>query len=215
MSTRLYLVRHGDTTWAEQNRFAGAADVPLSDLGRERVDRLARRLSSFSLSAIYSSPLRRARETAEALARPHGLTVFPMPQLREIDHGDWEGLTFEEVEARYPGEVAGWKADPLRCACVNGENGQSVLDRALPALERVIAAHPEHSIVVVSHKVVNRLLIARYLGLDPRGYREKLGQRPACLNVLDFGGAGRVTLNLLNDVSHYAPCADPEMPNIV
>jgi probable phosphoglycerate mutase len=203
-TTRLYLVRHGATQLTAENRFSGAVGVDLSDEGRAQVRRLADRIAGDHLSAVYSSPLSRTLETAEILAKPHGLAPVHEDGLREIGHGRWEGLTRSEVEERFPGEYEAWEADPFTFAPVDGETGLSVLARALPALRRIVVAHPGSTVLVVSHKATLRLALASLLGMDARGYRDRLDQSPACLNVVDFKDPSRARLMLFNDVSHYA-----------
>jgi probable phosphoglycerate mutase len=124
--------------------------------------------------------------------------------LREISHGRWEGLTRREVEARYPDEYAAWEEDPFTFAPEAGESGVAVLARALPVLREVVTAHPGGRVLVVSHKATIRLLLSSVLGFDARGYRDRLDQAPACLNVLDFRDPVRARLMLFNDTSHYA-----------
>jgi probable phosphoglycerate mutase len=204
MSTRVYLVRHGATELTAENRFAGAVGVDLSDEGRAQVQRLAERLAGDPLAAIYTSPLSRTVETAELLARPHGLAPIREDGLREISHGRWEGLTRGEVEERFPGEYETWEADPFTFAPEGGETGLAVLARALPVIRRVVVAHEGATVLVVSHKATLRLVLASLLGMDERGYRDRLDQSPACLNVVDFRDASRVRLMTFNDVSHYA-----------
>jgi len=204
MSTRVYLVRHGATQLSAENRFAGSVGVDLSDEGRAQVRRLAERLAGDDLAAIYASPLSRTVETAEILARPHGLAPIREDGLREISHGRWEGLTRAEVEARFPGEYETWEADPLTFAPVDGETGLAVLARALPVLRRIVVSHGGATVLVVSHKATIRLVLASLLGFDARGYRDRLDQSPACLNVVEFRDASRARLMTFNDVSHYA-----------
>src|SRR6266545_6659942 len=122
---RLLMVRHGATLRRAEDRFSGAEGVDLSDEGRRQVGALAERLAENPIEAIYTSPLSRARETAEILARPSGLAVTERDGLREIGHGHWEGLTRQEVEARYPDEYAAWEADPFTFAPRDGESGRS------------------------------------------------------------------------------------------
>ncbi len=206
MTTRLFLVRHGETTLSTDDRFAGSTDVPLSEHGRDQVVHLAHRLSEFPPAAIYASPMKRTVETAEILAEPHrssNVAVQPEPRLREIDHGRWEGLTRREVESRYPVEAGMWIADPYTFAPVGGETGRAVAARAIPAIKEIVAAHPGDLAYVVSHKATLRLIIGYYLGIDLSGYRDRLDQRPACLNVLEFKNPDEARLALLNDVSHY------------
>ncbi len=203
MSTRLYLVRHGATTLTAEDRFSGATGVDLSDEGRRQVQSLSERLEEENIRAVYTSPLSRTVETATVLARPHGLVPQTEDGLREISHGRWEGLSRREVEERFHDEYMAWEADPFTVAPEGGESGVSVLARALPVIRAIVARHDQQCVLVVSHKATLRLIISSLLGFDPRGYRDRLDQSPACLNVLDFKDAVRVRLMLFNDVAHY------------
>lgn len=203
MSTRLYLVRHGATQLTAENRFSGAVGVDLSDEGRGQTRRLAERLQNENITAAYCSPLSRTVETAAILCQPHGLSPVHRDGLREISHGRWEGLTRAEVEERYDEEYLTWEADPFNFAPVDGESGLAVLARALPVIRAIVVAHPDAKVLVVSHKATLRLLLSSLLGFDARGYRDRLDQSPACLNVVDFKDPVRARLMLFNDVSHY------------
>jgi probable phosphoglycerate mutase len=203
LTTRLYLVRHGATTLSAEDRFAGSTDVELSDEGRAQAAALGARLADDNIAAAYCSPLRRTVETAALVARPFALAPQPREGLREIDHGRWEGLTRAEVETRYADEYAAWEEDPFTFAPVGGESGLNVLARALPVIREIVVAHPDQNVLVVSHKATIRLVISSLLGFDARGYRDRLDQHPACLNVLDFKDPVRARLMLFNDVSHY------------
>jgi probable phosphoglycerate mutase len=203
MTTRLLLVRHGATTLSAEDRFAGSTDVPLSDEGRRQASRLGERLSDDRIAAVYASPMRRTIETAALIAEPHKLAPVTRPGLREIDHGHWEGLTRREVEERYRDEYLRWEQDPFTVAPAGGECGVDVMARALPVIRAIVEAHPDQNIVVVSHKATIRLVISSLLGFDARGYRDRLDQAPACLNVLDFKDPVRARLMVFNDVSHY------------
>ena len=202
-TTRLLLVRHGATPLTAEDRFSGAIGVDLSDEGRAQVGRLAERLGAERFAAVYTSPLSRTVETASLLAAPHGLPLIHRDGLREISHGRWEGLTRREVEARFPDEYAAWETDPYTFAPEGGESGLAVLARALPVLRNIVVAHEGQRVLVVSHKATLRLLLSSLLGFDARGYRDRLDQSPACLNVVDFRGPTRPRLMLFNDVSHY------------
>jgi len=203
MTTRLYLIRHGATALSVEDRFAGATDVELSNEGRSQVEHLARRLEDDKITAVYCSPMRRTVETASVIARPHNLTPALREGLREIHHGRWEGMRRLEVEAQFPDEYVEWEADPFTFAPEGGESGLDVLSRALPVIREVVLKHAGENVVVVAHKATIRLLISSLLGFDARGYRDRLDQSPACLNVLDFKDAVRARLMLFNDVSHY------------
>lgn len=201
--TRVLLVRHGATQLSAEDRFAGDVGVALSDEGCAQARSLAARLADEHLAAVYASPLERTMQTANLVAAPHELPVIERDALREIRHGRWESLTRREVEQRYPDEYAAWESDPFTFAPEGGETGLSVLARALPALREIVVAHAGQTALVVSHKATLRLLLSSLLGFDARGYRDRLDQSPACLNVLDFRGPERPRLMLFNDVSHY------------
>lgn len=204
MAARLYLVRHGATAFTAENRFAGSSGVDLSEEGRAQVARLAERLAGHHIAAVYTSPLARTVQTAEILARPHGLEAVREDGLREISHGHWEGLTRSEVEERFQEEYASWEADPFTVAPAGGESGLAVLARALPVIRRIAVAHEGETALVVAHKATLRIVLSSLLGIDARGYRDRLEQSPACLNVVDFRDAVRARLMLFNDISHYA-----------
>ncbi len=203
MTTRLFLIRHGATALSAEDRFAGSTDVELSDIGREQARCLAERLADDHIVAVYASPLSRTMATAAIVGEPHGLAPVPRDALREIDHGHWEGLRRSEVEARYADEYAAWEEDPFTFAPTGGESGISVLARALPVVREIVLQHEGQNVVIVSHKATIRLLISSLLGFDARGFRDRLDQSPACLNVLDFKSPVRARLMLFNDVSHY------------
>jgi broad specificity phosphatase PhoE len=204
MTTRLYFVRHGATRLTAEDRFAGATGVDLSEEGRQQVQRLAERLGGEALKAVYCSPLGRTLETAKIIARPHALVPIQRDGLREIHHGHWEGLTRREVEERYPEEYAAWEEDPFTFAPKDGESGLAVLARALPVVREIVVGHPGERVSVVSHKATLRLILSSLLGFDARGYRDRLDQSPACLNVVDFKDPVRARLMLFNDTSHYS-----------
>jgi len=203
MPTRIFLVRHGATSLTADDRFAGSTDVLLSEEGRKQVASLAERLRGETLDAVYASPLQRTIETARILAAPHEMEPVVEPALREIDYGRWEGLTRTEVESTFHAEYSMWEEDPLTIAPMGGESGINVLNRALPVMRRIVEQHRHRSVLVVSHKGTNRLLISSLLGFDVRSYRDRLDQSPAALNILDFMNEVRPRLRLFNDVSHY------------
>ena len=214
MSTRVFLIRHGATLLTAEDRFAGATDVELSAEGREQARRLAERLESERIAAVYASPLGRALETAAIIARPHGLEVVRRADLREISHGHWEQMTRREAAERFPEEIAAWEEDPYTFAPFGGESGLAVTARALPVLIEIVRNHPNEQVIVVSHKATIRLLLSSLLGFDPRRYRDSLDQNPAALNIVDFCGAVHARLTLFNDTSHYATAqsAIPSLP---
>jgi broad specificity phosphatase PhoE/threonine/homoserine/homoserine lactone efflux protein len=147
--------------------------------------------------------MKRTVETATIIARPQGLTPFRRDGLREIDHGRWESLRRSDVEAQFPQEYTEWEEDPFIYAPLGGESGLSVMARALPVIREVVLKHAGENVAVVSHKATIRLIVSSLLGFDPRGYRDRLDQAPACLNVLDVKDPVLARLMVFNDVSHY------------
>jgi broad specificity phosphatase PhoE len=201
--TRLLLVRHGATTATEEGRFSGSSGAELSDEGRRQAACLGLRLSKESVTAIYASPLSRALDTARIIGTHCGLEPIVRDGLREIGHGHWEGMKRADVERGFADEYAAYESDPFTFAPAGGECGVEVLARALPVVREIVSAHPGGRIVAVSHKATLRLVLSSLLGFDARGYRERLDQAPACLNVVDFRDLVHARLMLFNDTSHY------------
>ncbi len=202
-TTRLYLIRHGMTKASAEDRFAGATDVELAEEGRWQAQQLAARLADDRIVAVYSSPMIRTVDTARIIAASHNLLPLQRDELREINHGHWEGMRRSDVEEKYKAEYDAWETDPFTFAPEGGESGLSVLARALPLVRELVQIHEGENIAIVSHKATIRLIITSLLGFDARGYRDRLDQSPACLNILDFKNPVHARLMLFNDVSHY------------
>jgi len=147
--TTILLARHGETDWNRDNRFQGHADPPLNDTGRAQAAELARALADESLDAVYSSPLRRAFETAEIAAAPHGLSPLPLDALREVDVGSWQGLTRSEIEERFPDQFARWL--DYRQGWEDGESYEEMGRRVIAALLKLAAGHAGGCILAVTH----------------------------------------------------------------
>lgn len=197
----LYFVRHGQTDCSRDNRFCGSTDVPLNAVGSEMAESLASYYARRSWKAIYSSPLLRARETAEPLARRTGLEVFIEQGLREIAYGEWEGMLEADVRRHSPGAFEAWLQDPGRHAPPGGESGVEIAARARPAIEAIRARHPEGEVLVVSHKATIRVLVCVLLGLDIGLYRSRIGQSEAAVTAFEFRPGGPL-LTLLGDTCH-------------
>jgi len=216
MATRVLMVRHGDTEASKEGRFTGAQNIPLSKEGRIHASELATRLSRYPIDAIYASSLHRALDTAGFIGAVQGLPVTSVDALREMSHGVWDGKSYDEVVALCgESQVAEYNRDPYHFRPDGGESGEDVLKRAVPALQELVRQHRNQTILVVAHKTTNRLLICHFLGIDPMLYRDKLAQRPACLNVLDFPNENNAQLLLLNDIGHYAMSDSKEFAYVV
>lgn len=160
--TGLVLIRHARSAWNAEGRWQGHADPPLDDFGLRQAEALADYLRGEALAAVYSSPLRRALQTAEPVARAHGLTVRLDDRLKERDVGVWSGLTEAEVRERYPEH---FKPDWWLHGPPGGEGQAALITRTAAALDDVLAAHPEASVAVVSHGGSLNAGLAHLLGL--------------------------------------------------
>jgi probable phosphoglycerate mutase len=147
--TELLLVRHGETDWNRERRFQGHADPPLNDAGREQAHELAETLAGQGIDAIYTSDLQRARETAEILAARFGSEVVALRELREIDVGDWQGLTWPEIEERHPAGAARWHRDGH--GWDGGETYDQLRERIVAVLRGIAERHPGQRVLVVGH----------------------------------------------------------------
>ncbi|MBC7223858.1 MAG: histidine phosphatase family protein, partial [Anaerolineae bacterium] len=200
MSTHVILIRHGQTDWNVEPRFRGTADIPLNEAGVAQAEALARRLASEPIAAVYSSPLRRATQTAEIIAQPHGLPVEAVQGFASADYGQWEGMLVAEVARQHPDLYDLWLHHPEQLQFPGGENLDQVRDRAFRALMEILPRHPDQRIVVVSHQVVTRTLLCAVLGLSTAHYW-RLGQATACLNRFTYK-KGEFRLVTLNDTCH-------------
>jgi len=147
--TTILLARHGETDWNREGRFQGHADPPLNRTGRAQAVDLSAALMAEQLAAVYSSPLRRALETAEVLATSHGLEPVPVDDLREVDVGSWSGLTRAEVEERFPAQFARWL--DYGQGWEDGETYEEMGRRAVDALLLLAAAHDGERVLAVTH----------------------------------------------------------------
>jgi broad specificity phosphatase PhoE len=147
--TELWLVRHGETDWNRERRFQGHADPPLNETGRAQARALAAELAAEQVDAVYTSDLARARETADILAADLGAEAVAMRELREIDVGEWQGLTWTEIEERFPEGVRAWQEHGH--GWTSGETYAALGARVVAALERIASDHPGGRVLVVGH----------------------------------------------------------------
>jgi alpha-ribazole phosphatase len=195
-STRLFLVRHGETDWNLGRRYQGQSDVPLNDRGLRQAEATARHLAEKEISLIVSSDLRRARQTAEAIALRCKLPVQEDQRLREMSFGAWEGMTHDEIQARWPGEREAWFADPVRIAPPGGETLAQVSDRVRSALDEIVKRSAGGTAVLVAHGGVLRTLICLAVGLDPQVQWRFRIHEASISEVQVYDGTGAlVTLN--------------------
>jgi broad specificity phosphatase PhoE len=168
--TVVYLARHGESDWNAANRFQGHSDRPLTELGRRQAELLAEDLAgAAALSAIYSSPLRRALETAAIVGARLGLVPVELDELREVDVGSWAGLSRTEVEQRYPEAFRRWLDGGE--GWEDGESYTAMAARVLETVRAIARAHPDDELLVVSHGGPIRAVQAAADGMDVHDYR--------------------------------------------
>ncbi len=201
MVTRAFVVRHGQTEWNRIERFRGRLDVPLNETGLAQAQAAAARLASErDIVAVYSSPLSRALRTAEPIAERLGLAVQPLAALNDLDFGRWQGLTPAEVAERYPDLYRRWELAPHTVQLPDGESLPALRHRAFPALLELAARHAGRSFVVVSHKVVCKVLLCAALGLDESHYWQ-VELDNAAISTIEFQN-GLCVITRLNDTCH-------------
>ena len=206
--TQLLLIRHGATAWNAEHRIQGQLDIPLSPLGMLQSARLAECLASEPIDAVYSSELSRAWLTAAPLAAQLGLEVIAEPRLRERSFGIFEGLTLDEIAARYPAAFAQWRARDLAWRPDGGESGQQLIDRVLSAAADVVTRHAGQTVVLVSHGGVLDVVYRTARALEWHAPREHQ-MLNAAINRLTAASTPLVlSIERWSDVAHLEESRD-------
>jgi alpha-ribazole phosphatase len=197
MDTTLYLIRHGETEGAEEKRYKGSIDVPLSEKGARQIERVSafilqdvqRRSDPPSppelLKAVYCSDLKRAIKSAEIIASPYSLDPVKVPALRERNFGIWEGMSFDEIRKKHPEEFDAWAGNPLQFSPMQGESTIAMKERVIDAFKNIIGNHKGDCIAIVSHGGVNRIILCHTLGISLENIF-RVEQDYAALNILEF-----------------------------
>lgn len=196
----LVLVRHGETEYNRADLFRGRADLPLNERGKLQAEAAGRYLAGLYFEGFYSSPLRRALETASLIAAPHGAGVSTMEEFVDVDYGLWSGKSVEEIKEAWPEEFRLWAEEPEKVIFPGGEALQEVRDRLERGLESLRSKHGGR-VLLVGHKVVNRLLLCIVLGLSTSGLW-KLEQDNGAINIIRWEESRGWVLIRMNDVSH-------------
>lgn len=169
--TDIVLVRHGETTWHADDRYAGATDVPLSERGHEQAEVLARWAASAGLTAVWSSDMSRTQDTARPSAAGTGLPLNVDSRLREIDFGDVEGKPRTAIERELPEVFAAFRADPVANHMPGGEDPRAAAARALEYVREIAGTHPDGRVLIVCHTTLIRLMVCSLIGVPLRNYR--------------------------------------------
>lgn len=202
----MYLVRHGatDNNLANPPILQGRnADVPLSDKGFEQVRRTAEFLAPLPIDAVYSSPLLRAQQTAQFIAEKHDCPTDQIDEIMEVDVGQWEGLSWDEIERSEPDRYHRFMSDPVEHGYKNGESFSDVSHRVMPAMEKICAENLGRTIVVAAHNIVNRVFLANVIKLPLREAR-RLTQKNCGINHIRLH-SGELQLMTMNLTVHLGP----------
>ena len=214
MAAKLILVRHGETLLNREGRVQGVSDAPLSDLGHEQARAVAKALAPEAPFHLYSSPLSRAAQTARPIADSYGLLPTTVPDLREADVGDLDGLTISQVRERYPEFMRRWAEDAGEVTMPGGESLLDVRCRAWRAVRDLVARHSAATVVAVTHNFVIQAVLSAALRV-PLDNARRIRQQPGCTTRLEFA-EGRVSLVSSNETWHLRGLASaasaPETP---
>ena len=182
---RILLFRHGETANSKEVCFNGHYDVELSERGKKQFQHWAEILKQESFKAIYSSDLKRTRNSAHFIAKEHGLELVSYPELRELSFGTWEGMSFSEVETTYPGQMEMRMGSVTTFQADGGETYPQLQTRVIPKFEEIVARHPNDQIVMVCHGGVNRVILSHLLGI-PIDKIFRVHQDYAALNIIQY-----------------------------
>jgi len=203
MKTQILLIRHGQTQWNREARFRGQTDIPLDETGLAQAQVTAEYVAArWPVTAVYASPLRRAMQTAEAIASARGLTVQPLEGLIDIHFGELQGMAFSEAQTRYPDLMRAWWKAPHTVRFPGGESLSVVRQRGTAVLREVADRHPGETVAMVAHTVVNQVLLCAVLDLELDHFWI-VKQDTCAVNLIEWDAEWeRYRLALMNDTSH-------------
>ena len=199
---RVLFARHGQTDYNAEQRLQGWLDIPLNENGQSQAGLLARRLSTYPIDAVYTSDLQRTVGTAQIIADLHRPALEPVlvPGLREFNYGRWNGLTFPEIEARFPAEVAAWRTRVRDVVLPEGESFALFSQRVQKTLREILSGHDQHTLLIVTHGGVIRVLLCAALGLPPEDYARFRSESTSLTEI--FYNQNTISLSTVNDTAH-------------
>ena len=206
--TKLVLARHGETAWNVERIFRGRSEVELDDVGMRQAELLGEYLSNLKLDAIYSSPVRRALDTANIVARYQKIDVRVAQGLSDMHFGEWQSLSEQEVRRRYPALLDEWHSTPERIRMPGGESLEDVRNRSMQVVSGVVSRY-DGSVLLVSHRVVIKVLVCSLLGLD-NSHFWNIGQDVGGVTIFSYVN-GRFVLTRHNDTSHLRALGKPAL----
>lgn len=205
--TRIILVRHGETDWNKEQIFRGRIDVPLNPTGLRQARATGEALRNYKVDAIYSSPLSRAMETAKAIGTFHpDISVIGANGFIDIDFGKWQGMPHEKVKDEYRELYDKWQKEPHNVKMPDGEDLDDVKLRAIEALNNILAGHENETMVIASHRVVNKVILCAVLGLTNQHFW-CIRQDTCAINIFDNSDTGFI-ISVINDTCHIKALDD-------
>ena len=198
--TRIYLVRHGTTDWNREEIFRGRAECKLNETGKAEAKALALYFAEVPIEAVYSSPLSRALETARPTAESKGRQVISDPAFTDLDFGAWQGLPLKAAQEKFPDLYRLWREQPGTVSFPGGENLAQVRSRTWEGLNRLAEENRKRTILIVTHRVVTKVLICAALGLDDSHFWQ-VKQDSTAINCLEYS-RGFFNIALINDTCH-------------
>lgn len=199
--TKIILIRHGQTKWNLEGKYQGYSDVELTEAGVEQAKKVAGGLWGEKITAVYSSDLERAYQTARFIAFDRGLGVEKLQELREINFGEWEGMTYEGIRMKWPDELKQLFASADTVQIPKGETIQAVVQRMSQVIKALVERHPNQTIVLVSHGMAIRCAISHFMHI-PLRYVWNIRQDNTAVNIISFYANDHAILELLNDTHH-------------
>ena len=190
MTLRLYLIRHGETTFSQSGGYCGALDVELTESGKAMGQAFADAYKDVSWQAIYSSPMKRTQATIAPMVKATGLEPQLRDGLKEINYGDWEGRTQADVKVALCEDYNHWMTEPSWNPPTGGETAVQIANRAMAVIAEIEEKYTDGNVLVVSHKATLRIILCSLLGIDLGRYRDRLDYPAASLSVVSFGKYG-------------------------
>lgn len=204
MPLKLYLVRHGETTFSQTGGYCGVLDIELTEAGQAMAQAFADHYKNLPWEAIYCSPLQRTRATAQPMVEATGLELQLREGLREANFGDWEGKSKAEVNAQLGEDYLNWMTEPAWNPPTRGETAVQIANRAMAVIAEIEEKHRDGNVLVFSHKGTLRIILCSLLGIDLGRYRDRLDYPAASLSVVSFGKYGPL-LERMGDRSYMPP----------
>ena len=199
--TRIILVRHGETVWNVEMKYQGQTDIELTANGREQAKKVAARLAKEKIDVVYASDLSRARVTAEEIAKRQNLPVMIVPEFREISFGEWEGLTYNSINTKWPEQMNKFYTLADELEIPGGETFRQVKERALAALKKIVDSHPDKTLAIVSHGGTIRTILCAVMNIH-LNHLWTIQQFNTAVNIINYYNDDKVLVELVNDVHH-------------